>query len=258
MWNKRRGINKERGSHMYYQDYLKQVGNTLALIQEQEGEKIQQAAGILAETLKQDGLLYVFGCGHSHMLAEELFYRAGGLAAVYPIFETSAMLHEGAAKSSRIERMSGYAPYVMDRYPISKKDCLLLSSTSGINPFSMEMAECASAKGAKVIGISSFAYLEKPSRRADGKHLPDVCDLCIDNHVPVGDAVIQVREDGTKAGPLSTIATLAIANSITLTACELLKAQGIEPQVFRSGNCPGTDEYNAQILDTYMPRVRHL
>lgn len=243
---------------MYYEDYFKQVGATLETIQKEEADKIKQAGALLAEVLKNDGLLYVFGCGHSHMLAEELFYRAGGLAAVYPIFETSAMLHEGAAKSSKIERMSGYGPLVMARYPISEKDCLLVASTSGINPFGMEVAECAAAKGAKVIGISSFAYKEKPSRRADGKHLPDVCNLCIDNHVPVGDAVIQVREDGTKAGPLSTIATLAIANSIALTACELLKGQGVEPRVFRSGNCPGTDEYNAQILADFMPRVRHL
>lgn len=243
---------------MYYEEYFKQVGAVLDTIREREADKIQQAGTLLADVLSQDGLLYVFGCGHSHMLAEELFYRAGGLAAVYPIFETSAMLHEGAAKSSRIERMSGYAPLVIERYPIGEKDCLLLSSTSGINPFSSEMAECAKAKGAKVIGISSFAYREKPSRRADGKHLPDVCDLCIDNHVPVGDAVIQVREDGTKAGPLSTIATLAIANSIVLTACELLRERGIEPRVFRSGNCPGTDEYNAQILADFMPRIRHM
>jgi len=243
---------------MYYEEYFKQVGAVLDTIREREADKIQRAGTLLADVLSQDGLLYVFGCGHSHMLAEELFYRAGGLAAVYPIFETSAMLHEGAAKSSRIERMSGYAPLVIERYPIGEKDCLLLSSTSGINPFSSEMAECAKAKGAKVIGISSFAYREKPSRRADGKHLPDVCDLCIDNHVPVGDAVIQVREDGTKAGPLSTIATLAIANSIVLTACELLRERGIEPRVFRSGNCPGTDEYNAQILADFMPRIRHM
>lgn len=243
---------------MYYQDYHRRLSALLDEIFEKEAENIEKAGDFLAQTLKQDGLLYVFGCGHSHMLEEELFYRAGGLAAVYPIFETAAMLHEGAAKSSRIERMSGYAPYVLERYPIGEKDCLLISSTSGINPFPMEMAEGARARGAKVIGISSFAYREKPSRRADGKHLPDVCDLCIDNHVPVGDAVIQVREDGTKAGPVSTVATLAIANSIALTACEKLKEQGIEPRVFRSGNCPGTDEYNAQILAEYMPRVRHL
>ncbi len=243
---------------MYYKDYYQKVISLLGEVFEKESTSIEAAGEILKNTLKQDGFLYVFGCGHSHMLAEELFYRAGGLAAVYPIFETAAMLHEGAAKSSQIERMSGYAPHVMERYPLTEKDCLLISSTSGINPFSIEVAEEARARGAKVIGISSFAYREAPSRDAEGRHLPDVCDLCIDNHVPMGDAIIPVCDDGTKAGPVSTIATLAIANSIILTACEKLREEDIQPQVFRSGNCAGADSYNAEILGKYMPRIRHL
>lgn len=243
---------------MYYQLYRESLNETLDQIFQNETEKIEQAGAMLAETLEKDGLLYVFGNGHSHMLAEELFYRAGGLAPVYPIFETAAMLHEGAAKSSQIERMSGYAQHVIERYPIGPNDCLLIASTSGINPFCMEMAEIARQKGAKVIGISSFAYLEKPSRQKDGKHLPEFCDICVDNHVPVGDATVQVCADGTKAGPVSTMATLSIAHAITLEACELMNKHGIEPKVFHSGNCPGADSYNAAILDEFMPRVRHL
>lgn len=243
---------------MLYQEYLKQVETVLAGVMQTETEKIEQAAEIIADSWAADGMLYVFGCGHSHMLAEELFYRAGGLAPVYPIFETAAMLHEGAAKSSQVERMSGYAQHVIGRYPIGPKDCLLIASTSGINPFCMEMAELAREKGAQVIGISSFAYLEKPSRQKDGKHLPDFCSICVDNHVPVGDATVEVCSDGTKAGPVSTVATLAIANSIVLEACEILRSHGMEPKVFHSGNCPGSDGYNAAILDEYMPRIRHL
>ena len=243
---------------MYYQRYQENVTGTLNQIFTQETAKIEQAGSLLAQTLEQDGLLYVFGNGHSHMLAEELFYRAGGLAPVYPIFETAAMLHEGAAKSSQIERMSGYAKNVMCRYPIGPKDVLLIASTSGVNPFCMEMAELARAKGAKVIGISSFQYLSKPSRHAEGKHFPEFCDMCIDNHVPVGDATVEVCDDGTKAGPVSTIATLAIANSIVLHACQIMRSHGVEPKVFHSGNCPGADEYNQGLLDEFMPRVRHL
>ena len=243
---------------MYYQLYQENVTSTLNQVFTQETAKIEEAGALLAQTLEQDGLLYVFGNGHSHMLAEELFYRAGGLAPVYPIFETAAMLHEGAAKSSQIERMSGYAKNVICRYPIGPKDVLLIASTSGVNPFCMEMAELARAKGAKVIGISSFNYLSKPSRHAEGKHFPEFCDMCIDNHVPVGDATVEVCDDGTKAGPVSTIATLAIANSIVLHACEIMRSHGIEPKVFHSGNCPGADEYNQGLLDEFMPRVRHL
>ena len=243
---------------MFYEQYAQHIHTTLEKIFSLEKEKLTAAGAELARGLEGGGLLYVFGCGHSHMLAEELFYRAGGLAPVYPIFETAAMLHEGAAKSSQIERMSGYARHVINRYPIGPGDCLLIASTSGINPFCMEMAELARERGAKVIGISSFAYLEKPSRQKDGRHLPEYCDICLDNHVPVGDATITVCADGTKAGPVSTIATLAIANSIVLEACEVLRAKGVEPKVFRSGNCPGSDTYNAALLEEFMPRVRHL
>ncbi len=243
---------------MYMEQYRKHVNEVLDAVFDHETEGIQHAAAAVAESLEQDGLLYVFGCGHSHMVEEELFYRAGGLAPVYPIFETASMLHEGAAKSSRIERMSGYAQYVIDRYPIGPKDCLLVASTSGINPFAMEMAMLARERGAKVIGISSFAYRSQPSRQKDGLHLYDCCDINIDNHVPHGDAVIQVCSDGTKAGPLSTISLLTIANSIVLEACEIMESHGIEPLVFHSGNCPGSDEYNMRIINKYKYRIQNL
>jgi uncharacterized phosphosugar-binding protein len=136
------------------------------------------------------------------MVEEELFYRAGGLGAVCPIFETSTMLHEGAAKSSRIERMSGYAKLVAERFDVGSGDCFLAVSTSGINPFAIEMAQIAGARGAGVIGITSLCYRKKPSRHRDGLHLPDVCDVCIDSHVPAGDACVTVCTDGTKAGPV--------------------------------------------------------
>jgi uncharacterized phosphosugar-binding protein len=243
---------------MFVEQYQEAVNGVLSAIFTQERGKIDEAGAIVANTLKNDGLLHVFGCGHSHILAEELFYRAGGLAAVDPIFETSAMLHEGAVKSSEIERLSGYARLVVARYPIQKNDCFLVVSSSGINPFVIEMAQEASARSVATIGISSFAYRSEASRQKDGLHLPDVCDLCIDNHVPHGDASVSVRSDGTKAGPVSTIASVAIVNSIVLAACEKLRDCGIEPEVFQSGNLPDGDIRNSNLIQKYRLRVKHL
>lgn len=243
---------------MYYQQYFQALSNTLDTIFSQEAQRVEAAGAILAETLKKDGLLYVFGSGHSHMLAEELFYRAGGLAPVYPIFDTAAMLHEGAAKSSGLERMTGYARHLMARYPIGPGDCFLIVSNSGINPMPMEMAEEAKKRGAAVIGISSLIYRNNPSRHPEGKHLPDFCDICLDNHVPIGDATVPVCSDGTKAGPVSSAAAIALANAIVLHACELLNRDGIDPKVFRSSNTPGADGYNAALIRDFSPRIRNL
>lgn len=243
---------------MFVENYYATVASVLSDIFTKETEKIREAGSMLADTLQNDGLLHVFGCGHSHMLAEELFYRAGGLAAVSPIFEIATMLHEGALKSSEIERTSGYARWVVPRYPFRENDCFLIVSTSGVNPFGIEMAQEVAAKGVKIIGVSSFAYLGDPSRQKDGLHLPDVCDICIDNHVPHGDAAVAVRDDGTKAGPVSTIASAAVCNGIVLSACEQLKARGLEPEIFRSGNVPGGMNINNDLVQRYRSRVKHL
>lgn len=238
--------------------YYHNTVDLLQTISTEEEDLIEKAGTALAEVFRRDGLLYVFGCGHSHMIQEELFYRAGGLAPISPIFETSTMLHEGAVKSSYIERMSGYAQHVLDRYPFSPADALLISSTSGINSFPIEMAQAAKKTGATVVGISSLNYLQASSRQENGLHLPDVCDFVIDNHVPVGDASVQINADGTKSGPLSTLASIFIANQLVLTACEKLIEWGIEPPVYKSGNCPGGDQYNADLVTRYQPRIRHL
>ena len=70
-------------------------------------------------------LIFVFGCGHSHLIALDCFYRAGGLANVSPMLDTDLMLHNGAAKSSRMEKMSGIAPETFRRYSLKENDILL-------------------------------------------------------------------------------------------------------------------------------------
>jgi len=39
------------------------------------------------------------------MIVEELFYRTGGLVPVNPVFDSGTMLHEGALRSTRLERL---------------------------------------------------------------------------------------------------------------------------------------------------------
>lgn len=242
----------------FVETYQMIVKETLGAVALRESGKIERAGELVASSLEQGGLLYVFGCGHSHMIEEELFYRAGGLAAVYPMFDTATMLHEGASKSSAIEKRSGYAELLMSRYPMGSSDCLLVVSTSGINPFAIEVAQLAHARGASVVGISSYEYLSHESRHPDGFHLPDVCDVCVDNHVASGDASVAISPDGIKAGPTSSIASLFIANLISLSACEQLCMRGVSPEVFLSGNCEGTSQHNALLVKKYSQRVRSL
>ena len=114
-------------------EYLTKITEILQRIEREECEKLAQASRLVAETIEKDGLIFTFGCGHSHLPGLDAFYRAGGLANVSPMLDTDLMLHNGAAKSSRMEKMSGIASEVFRRYTPSEKDMIFIFSASGKN-----------------------------------------------------------------------------------------------------------------------------
>lgn len=243
---------------MLLRQYTDHIFQTIGSICQEETEKILLAAQMVKNVLAQDGLIYIFGCGHSHMLAEEGFYRAGGLACVAPMLHPPLMLHEGGAESSRLERQLGLAAKVLEKYPVTPKDLVFCLSTSGINAVCVEMAEALSAGGIPTIAICSSAYFDKPARTVNGKHLHEVVDLWIDNKAPHGDACLQPHGAPVKTTPLSTIAGAFILNTILAEATELALAEGVDVPIYVSGNIPGGAERNQALIDRFRPRIAHL
>ena len=141
--------------------YFDNIVSVLKNIKETQKEKMKEAAQMVAETIKKDGIIYIFGCGHSHLIALDCFYRAGGLANVSAMLDTDLMLHNGAAKSSRLEKMSGIAPEVFRRYTPTERDMIFIFSASGKNLVPVEMAEAARARGIMSVVVSSSSYFGK-------------------------------------------------------------------------------------------------
>ena len=243
---------------MLYKEYLEQVEIVLKKVIGTQGEKIEKAAAIVGDSLSKDGMLYVFGCGHSHIIGEDLFYRAGGTVPVCAMLDSDLMLHGGAVKSSFYERMSGLAKPIFDRYCITQNDVLLVVSTSGINPVPIEMAMCAKEKGIPVIAIVSMAYVNDKSRHISGKKLHDIADIVLDNGVCHGDASVEIGNSGMRVGPISTLSACMIAQSIIVQADENMWKNGIVPPVYVSGNLPDGMQRNQALIDRYMSRIKHL
>lgn len=231
-------------------EYLERIVDILKKIETEESAKLSEATKAVADAIKNDGLIFVFGCGHSHLPGLDAFYRAGGLANVSPMLDTDLMLHNGAAKSSRMEKMSGIADEIFRRYVPSSKDILFVFSASGKNRLPVEMAMAAKRAGVKVIGVSSSEYYER------GGALHTEVDIPIDCKVPYGDACISVGE--ARMGGLSTAAACFILNTCLIEGAKLALAEGTTPPVYLSGNIEGGREHNIKLEDMYLGRVKHL
>ena len=231
-------------------EYLEKIIKNLTLVETEEAEKLNNAAKAVAEVIKNNGLIFTFGCGHSHLPGLDAFYRAGGLANVSPMLDTDLMLHNGAAKSSRMEKMSGIAPEIFRRYTPSKNDIIFIFSASGKNQVPIEMADSARCAGVKCVGISSMAYAEK------GGKLHEHVDIAIDCKIPYGDACIDLGD--MKMGGLSTYAACFILNTCLINGAKLASEQGVMPPIYLSGNVEGGREHNIELENLYLGRVKHL
>jgi uncharacterized phosphosugar-binding protein len=241
----------------YMDEYFGCAQGQLAAITQTQRAQMDEAAQWVCETLMGERFIYVFGSGHSHVLAEELFYRAGGLARVAPILDDNLMVHKSASESTDWERKHGYAREVLSRYAMGKGDLLIIVSNSGRNPVPIEMALEAKARGARVIAISSLQYVSKvTSRHASGKKLTEVADLVIDNCGPAGDAAVAIDGLPQRIGPTSTISSAFILHAICVEAAARVVAAGGTPEVWGSANADGTN--NEAVMARYKGKIRHL
>ena len=231
--------------------YLEQIVVLLTRIEAEEANALSSASDAVAEVVCRNGLVHVFGCGHSHLAALDAFYRAGGLACVSPLLDEDLMLHDGAAKSSRMEKMPGIAIEAFRRAAVdSAKDLLVVISASGKNAAPVEMLRTAKAACVKTVAISSSAYT------SHGGVMLAEADIAIDCKVPYGDAVIEVGD--AKMGGLSTYASLFILNSVLINGAKKALSCGVVPPIYTSGNVEGGTAKNIALEERYFGRVKRL
>lgn len=203
------------------------------------GQKdVVTAAGeLVARQVAQGGRFFLCGTGHSHMIAEEAYGRAGGPTFVRGIWFTPLMLHENIYRSTHLERLEGLANILFTDSAMTTKDVLMVISNSGRNAVPVELALLAKETGIPLICLTSIRHSQSvSSRHKSGKRLFEIGDIVIDNGSPTGDAVVSWAEDKPMAGSTSTIAGVFLVQSILLIALERLSAQGADVQILRSDN----------------------
>ncbi|MGY3311524.1 putative phosphosugar-binding protein [Peribacillus simplex] len=237
--------------------YFEEVQALLKIVGEQEKQSIKESVEHISKAVVSDGIIHLFGSGHSHILTEEVFYRAGGLAAIHPIFVEDLMLFKGASRSSQLERQNDLSEKFMLDEDIRPGDVCIVISSSGVNPVPIDVAIIAKEKGAFVIGLTSPEYANScPSRHKKKLYLHDVVDLVLDNHISKGDTLL--KSNNISFGSGSTVIGAVLLNMIFTQVIETIIESGVTPPVFLSSNIEGADEHNQKIIAKYKTRIPQL
>ena len=237
------------------QNYANQINLILKKIFKEENTKILKSAKLISRSYKKGGQLFIFGTGHSNLLAEESFHRAGGYAAACPIRSEEINYSKGTDRASELERSENVAKRALQKYKLSSKDVLMIVSNSGVNHAPVEAALLAKKKKIKTIALTSYKFSKQAPLSKLKKRLYEICDIYIDNKIPPGDAIVAINN--MMVGPASTITGSYILNSILVEVANLLKNEKIFP-FYISVNMPGAKENNDKLVKKYKESNPHL
>lgn len=242
------------------ESYLTLCVDLLQRIQDEQMDKIIAAAGLISDAIAEGHSFFAFGCTHSNLPVQDVFYRAGGLMLVNPIIPPGLTLDvRPPTMTSQMEQMSGYGKVIFQNVPAGEGDVLVLLSTSGRNPVPVEVALEAKARSMKVIVITSLAYTQAVEpRHSSGKKVYELADIVFDNYSPKGDAVLSVDGCEQKTGSASTVIGAVLMQAIVSQVVQNLVEKGITPPIYVSGNLDGGMAQNARMLEAYKDRIFYM
>jgi uncharacterized phosphosugar-binding protein len=225
--------------------YFKDSLQLLQRVHDTQLERIEQAAELIAQAAADGHTLYAWGGPHSNLPVQDIFWRAGGLALVNPLFSPGLSLENGPIYlTSFYERVEGAGRRYFEQVGAEAGDVILLVSTSGRNAFPIEMAMAAKEAGLVVIGITSLAYAQAVgSRHPSGKKMYEFCDVVLDNLTAPGDAILADDRLPQKVGPTSGWVGCLLVQALMAEVAERLAEKGIVPPIYYALNLDGSEEY---------------
>src|SRR3989442_31956 len=237
----------------------------LQLLLEPQRGALDRAAALCTEAIARDGLVHLFGCGHSRMVCEEMTPRQGCFVGWHTIVELGLTYHNvivgpnGLRQSLHLEKTPGYAEQILRNFAFGPKDVMIVISTSGIREVIIEMAEGARQRGLAVIGVVSKAHCEqaKPAHPS-GKKLIEVADVILDNGAPIGDSLLALEGCKNKTGPFSTLGGAMVMNLLRCEVAQRLLDRGIEPVFLPSHQFVGSRSVEDQLEFFYTQYARRV
>ncbi|SHF68311.1 sugar isomerase domain-containing protein [Streptoalloteichus hindustanus] len=235
--------------------YGEAVRTHLARLEEHNADALDKAARLLLDCVRGGGVVLTAGAGHSLAAVAETFFRAGGLACVRPLYHPQLLPLHGAGDSTVAERRAGLAEQVFTEANPGPHDVAVVFSTSGVNPYPVELALHARQAGLPVIAVTSPASTAGAPRRA-ATTLAEQATLVLDTLVPPGD--VTHPADAPTTAPLSSLAVMFLWNCLLVRLAEHAADEAVELPLWRSSNVDGNDAWNASLIERYHHRVPQL
>ena len=224
---------------------------------EANASAFETASATLTTTLTGDGLIHLFGSGHSVLPTQETYPRYGSFIGFNPLTDPRVMWHNilgpgGVRELLWLERTEGYAEKFLDHQPLNPGDSIVIFGHSGRNASGIDTALYAKKRGLTVVAITAKANLDKPATHSSGKRLADVADIVIDTGAPIEDAIVSITGWSRPVAGSSTVLAMMMMHELLAPSPAFADSEEeAQKALALFGTCPVAEK--ALVNVPYMP-----
>ena len=250
---------------MFWMKYAEAMEQILAKVIQTQGETLENAAELCAQTIASGGLVHLFGSGHSSLAVAEMMPRTGAIVGFHPMTEFSLSCSMnvvgpmGHRQATFLEHIEGFGRVIVQNYALERSDLMILVSHSGLNPVVIDVALEMKLRGITVIGITSKEHnLCGRSRHSSGRVLWNLADVLLDTCVPYGDALVAIPNVAQNTGPASSVVAMFVINALKCEVAERLTRKGHIPVIMPNPNVDtrANEELMERFFEQYSKSVR--
>lgn len=220
---------------------------------EANADALETASIKLADTLQGNGLIHLYGSGHSVLPAQETFPRYGSYVGFNPLTDPRLMWHNvlgsgGVRELLWLERTENYAKNFLDHQPLNPGDSIVIFGHSGRNASGIDTAIYAKERGMTVVSITAKSNLDKPASHSSGMRLADASDIVIDTGAPIEDAIVNIDGLSRPVGGSSTVLAMMMMHELSVRTATKAAERGIDLPTFASPTIEGVTLHDTDLI----------
>ena len=219
---------------MPYDNKISQLLQSVEKMRAQGSAAFEKAVELLAETVKEGGLLHLVAGDMSSAGVFEPFTKPGCLCAFTPVTEPTLSTMHSASRAYYLRSSAKVGEFLVSYYRnIQRGDCLILADVCG-SLASEEIIQYAKENGQTVVYISGT--------RKDAK------------------ADVQIALPTAEESELYATSSVALSfcvNALNLATIDALCTQGQTPDVWESFAQCGC-AHNEEMIDKYRYRIKQM
>lgn len=227
-------------------EYQKFVRSMLNKVYDTQFDQLVDIGEVILDKVASGGRFVIFGAGHGHILAEEMYEKPGGF--MFPEIYNPMDLFGHPLKAGYVERNYEFGEVFYKSMNLNENDVFWLISNSGTNGVVVELAKRCREDCVTLVTHTNMNHTKIVSpRHPSGKKMYEFASYIVDNCGEHGDAIFPTVGD-KKQGATSNMVGTFIFQGLNVVFASILSQSDCDEQSLKNNRFASKKNFSREVV----------